>query len=277
MKKLIVTADDFGYSRELNAAVIKAYRGGVLRYASLMVNRPAASEAAAMARAHPGLGVGLHLELCRDSPALWGLRYCFGRRERARLEGEISEQIERFLRLGLKPTHADGHFNIHVHPVIFPVLARLARRHGIPRLRLPGGESGPCLDFERSRGSWSRVPAALGLSGVFGALGAWLRPMARGLMIPERTYGLLRSGMMTEEYLLWLISMLPAGSTEIYFHPTSDPASAVDDKPTATHHTVTELESLLSPRVREALERSGVELAGEPQAAAVPGGPPPAG
>lgn len=269
MKKLIVTADDFGYNQEVNSAVIKAYRGGVLRYASLMVNRPAASEAAALARANPGLGVGLHLELCRDSPALWGLRYFFGRRERSRVEGEIAEQIERFLSLGLKPTHADGHFNIHVHPVIFPALARLARRHGIPRLRLPGGESGPCLGFEHSRGSWSGVPSALGLSGVFGALGAWLRPLARGLVVPERTYGLLRSGMMTEEYLLWLISALPEGSTEIYFHPTSDPDSAVEDKPTATHHTVTELESLLSPRVREALGLWGVELAGEPRADAL--------
>lgn len=193
------------------------------------------------------------------------------------VEGEIREQIERFLSFGLKPTHADGHFNIHVHPVIFPALARLSRRYGIARLRLPGGESRPGLGFEARRGSWVRVPAALGLSGVFGALGAALRPLARGLVVPARTYGLLRSGMMTEEYLLWLIAALPEGLSEIYLHPTSDPASEVSEKPTATHHTVTELRSLLSPRVREALRGSGVELAGEPRADALLGGPPPAG
>ena len=45
MKELIVTADDFGYDSAVNEAVVAAYRDGVLRYASLMVDRPAAGEA----------------------------------------------------------------------------------------------------------------------------------------------------------------------------------------------------------------------------------------
>jgi chitin disaccharide deacetylase len=77
MKRLYVTADDFGYSSAVNRAVIKAYREGVLRFASLMVDGDAAQEAVALAKEHPGLGVGLHLDLCRADPALWGLRYFF--------------------------------------------------------------------------------------------------------------------------------------------------------------------------------------------------------
>lgn len=255
MKSLIVTADDFGYSRAVNEAVLEAYRKGVLRFASLMVYGSAVEEAAGLAKANPGLGVGLHLDLCRDRPELWGMRYFFNTRLAATLEGEIASQIERCLALGIKPTHIDGHLNIHVHPTIFPALARLARRYGIPRLRLPGGELPLSLSYR-----WQKPARQALLAGTFGLLGACLRRRAQGLTIPQQTFGLLRSGMLTEDYLLWLIERLPEGLTEIYCHPSSDPASAVSGAPTATHQTVSELAALTSASVRRALERRAIRL-----------------
>ncbi len=255
-KSLIVTADDFGYSPEVNAAVLRAHREGILRYASLMVLRPAAAEAAAMAKDAPGLGVGLHLELCADEPEKAGLRYFFDAKARAGVEGEIRRQIEALLELGIKPTHADGHINIHVHPVIFPALCRLAREYGIPRVRLPSGELGPSRGFPSSDDFMSRAV----LAGVFGAMGLWIRGSAEGLTVP-RTWGLLRSGLMSEDYAVWLLSRLPEGRTELYFHPCADPATAVTTKPRPTHQTYSELLTLISPRVREAVAASGAELA----------------
>ena len=256
MKSLIVTADDFGVSPAVNEAVIRAFRDGILRYASLMVNRRAAGEAARLAKEAPGLGVGLHLELCRGNPARWGLRYFFSRVHRKRIEARIVSQIEKFLSFGLKPTHVDGHCNIHVHPVIFPILARLARRYGIARIRLPLGEAPLSRRFSREE-LFSREA----LAGVFGILGAYLRPRGEGLLIPERTFGLLRSGAMSEDYWLWLIRNLPDGLAEIYCHPSS----GGDGRPTPGHHSIGDLKVLLSPRVREALLEAGVTLAEEPQ------------
>lgn len=264
-KSLILTADDFGYNRAVNQAVIAAYRGGILRFTSLMVNGDAAEEAARLAKENPGLGVGLHLDLCRSDAELWGMRYFFNRRLAATLEGEISSQIERCLALGIKPSHIDGHMNIHVHPTIFPLVAKLARKHGIPRLRLPGGEVGLSLKYR-----WQRPVAQMVLASTFGALGALLRGYGgKGLTIPERTYGLMRSGMLTEDYLVWLIERLPGGLTEIYCHPTVDPDSAVDGAPTASHQTISELAALTSARVRKALENNAVNLvsAADPAAA----------
>lgn len=258
-RRLIVNADDFGDNRAVNEAVISAYRGGILRFASLMVKGSAAEEAAALAKKNPGLGVGLHLELCRDNPEAWGMRYFFDRTSRKGLEAEISSQIERCLALGIQPTHIDGHINIHVHPVIFPILARLALRYGIPRLRLPGGELGVSLRHQPK----SPVPRLI-LGGVFGALGAYLKSYGRGLIIPERTFGLLHSGMMTEEYLLEIIARLPAGLTEIYFHPSADPASETAGRPTPTHQTIAEWRILTSPRVRAALDRENIKLVSGP-------------
>ena len=58
-KRLIVTADDFGLSREVNEAVEQAHREGILTAASLMVSAPAAADAVARARRLPSLRVGL--------------------------------------------------------------------------------------------------------------------------------------------------------------------------------------------------------------------------
>jgi predicted glycoside hydrolase/deacetylase ChbG (UPF0249 family) len=255
-KSLIVTADDFGYSPDVNAAVMRAHREGILRFASLMVLRPAAAEAAELAKDAPGLGVGLHLELCADEPEKAGLRYFFDAKARAGVEGEIRAQIEALLALGIKPTHVDGHINIHVHPVIFPALCRLAREYGIPRVRLPSGELGPSLDYPSDE---LLIPKII-LAGTFGALGMWLRDSAYGLNVP-RTWGLMRSGLMSENYASWLISRLPEGETEIYFHPCADPSTAVTKTANPSHQSYSELLTLISPRVRAAVERSGAVLA----------------
>ncbi len=258
-KSVIITADDFGYSSDVNTAVVRAHREGILRFTSLMVLRPAAAEAAALAKENPGLGVGLHLELCADEPEKAGLRYFFDAKARAGVEGEIRAQFDAFMSLGLKPTHADGHINIHVHPVIFPALCRVAREYGVPRIRLPSGELSASLDYPADA---DPVLPRLVLAGTFAAMRAWIRPAADGLEVP-RTWGLLRSGRMTEDYALWLLSRLPEGVTELYFHPCSDPASeAPADRPNPTHQSITELRTLTSARVRAALTASGAALVG---------------
>ena len=70
MKRLIVTADDFGASLAVNEAVEQAHREGILTAASLMVAGDAAADAVARARAMPSLGVGLHLVLVEGRPVL---------------------------------------------------------------------------------------------------------------------------------------------------------------------------------------------------------------
>lgn len=253
-RRLIVNADDFGDTPQVNAAVIRAYKEGILRFASLMVGRPAAAEAARLARENPGLGVGLHLELCADAPEKAGLRYMFDPKARAGLEGEIRAQFDRLKALGVAPTHVDGHINVHAHPVVFPALCRVAREYGVPRVRLPGGE---WAAYRALRGpSWGKAL----LAGTFEAMGAWVGGAAAGLERPN-TWGLLNSGLMGEEYVLGLLARLPEGLSELYFHPTTDPALRANGKPTASHQCLEDLEALLSPRVRAALDEHGIELA----------------
>ena len=84
---LIVNADDFGQSPGVNRGVIAAHERGVVTSTSLMVRWPSAAAAAAYAREHPALSVGLHVDLgewaCRDdTPGSTAISAAVGRRAR---------------------------------------------------------------------------------------------------------------------------------------------------------------------------------------------------
>src|SRR5262245_32113928 len=116
-RRLIVNADDFGASESINSAVISAHQRGSLTTASLMVNGAAVEEAVRLAKANPGLGVGLHLTLCcgssalppnqipalvdrysrfRNDPVRAGIFYFFSSAARNELALEIAAQFEKF-------------------------------------------------------------------------------------------------------------------------------------------------------------------------------------
>jgi len=119
MKWLIVTADDFGMSRGINLGIVRAHRGGILTSASLLVNRPASEEAAALGRECPTLSLGLHLELDPTHPA--------------RVPAELEHQVASFQQLvGGLPTHLDSHHDVHRDPRVLPHVLEWAQRARVP-------------------------------------------------------------------------------------------------------------------------------------------------
>src|SRR6185295_7707015 len=60
-RQLAVTADDYGASARVNAAILRAARAGVLTGASWMAGGHAATEALAAATEVPELAIGVHL------------------------------------------------------------------------------------------------------------------------------------------------------------------------------------------------------------------------
>ena len=133
---LIVNADDFGQSRGINEGVIRAHECGIVTSASLMVRWPAAEQAAAYARAHPELSVGLHFDLAewnyRDGE--WHALYERVRADdAAAVEAELDEQLRLFRRLtGREPTHLDSHQHVHRDDPVRTLVLERARRLGIP-------------------------------------------------------------------------------------------------------------------------------------------------
>lgn len=273
MKRLIVNADDFGLSDEVNAAVVRAHRDGILRSASLMVAEPAAGAAARIARDTPTLDVGLHAVVCRgrsvldpsrlggavrasgeftDNPVAAGMRYFFDRSMRTAMADELRAQVERHLELVGYLNHIDGHLNFHVHPLFADILVDLAVEYKVACIRLPRERVMTTLALRRDHAPRKLVEAV-----IFRTLSRRTRRMMteRGLKSTDALFGLHQSGHLTEDYVVGVIEHIRDGTTELYFHPAAD-IGAVPPDPEAQ----LEVEILTSPRVREAIERRGIQL-----------------
>jgi chitin disaccharide deacetylase len=273
LKRLIVNADDFGLSPEVNAGIIRARRDGILRSASLMVAEPAAHAAAELARDNPELDVGLHAVVCRgrsmldasrlgaavrgsgefiNSPVAAGMRYYFDRSMRTVMTDELRAQVERHLELVGYLHHIDGHLNFHVHPLFADILVNLAVEYKVPCIRLPRERVMTTLRLRRDN-----APRKLVESIIFRTLSRRTRRMMneRGLTSTDALFGLHQSGHLSEDYVVGVIDRIRGGTTELYFHPAAD----IGGIPPAAE-AQREVEILTSSRVREAIDRNGIEL-----------------
>jgi predicted glycoside hydrolase/deacetylase ChbG (UPF0249 family) len=144
MKYCIVNGDDFGASPGINRGILEAHERGILTSTSLMVNMPAAAEAAALARRHPRLSVGIHLNLTNEGEPVVDLDDASACRE------ELDRQIEWFVQLiGALPTHLDTHHNIHRRSNLRQCFVDIAVKYGLP-LR----EHSPVRYFSSFYGQW---------------------------------------------------------------------------------------------------------------------------
>jgi hopanoid biosynthesis associated protein HpnK len=263
--RLVVNADDFGLSRDVNAAVIRAHTEGVLTTASLMVNEEGFEEAAELARSHLRLGVGLHLSLvCGHSalaqseipnlvdarqrfpecPVSAGMKFFFDPRCRQQLEREVAAQFQKFHATGLVLDHVNGHLHFHLHPAVFSIVMSNAARWNVRHVRLTRDPF--WLNTRLAGGRWGyRISHA--------AIFTLLSLRARGALARAhirhtgRVYGLLQHGQVDESFVLGLIERLPEGDSELYSHPSL----------TQFRH---ELDALLSAKVKATIAARGIEL-----------------
>lgn len=272
MKRLIVTADDFGASAEINEAVLRAHSEGILTSASLMVNEPASGEAAAMAKQAPTLAVGLHLALSLSRAALppdqipdlvdaqgnlsdnstkAGWKYYFSKRVQAQLEKEIRAQIEKFLATGLPLDHVDGHQHIHMHPKVFRMLVGMAEEYRVPGIRIVRDKLRLNLKLDRRRWAYK-----LSHWIIFSNLGRRCRKLAQDAPWVRADYvmGLYQDGRLTRDHLLGLLRALPEGIVEIYCHPATRSGGVAARTPEL------EFAALVDPQVKASIQAEGIQL-----------------
>ena len=242
MKRLVVTADDFGASVAVNEAVEQAHRHGILTAASLMITGDAVADAVARAKAMPSLGVGLHVVLVEGRPALEANRIpnlvdatgrfrgnmvataidiAFRPSVRRQIYAEIEAQFAAFAATGLALDHVNAHKHFHVHPVIASAILAAGRRHGMRAIRAPVEPRRILSTVERVAGPDIASPWARLARGRF---------RRAGLTAPDQVFGLAWSGHMTIDRVCGLLDRLPDGLTELYSHPATSayPGSAPD-------------------------------------------------
>lgn len=135
-RALIVNADDFGQSAGINRGIVEAHERGIVTSASLMVRWSAAAAAAAYARAHRRLSVGLHVDLGESiyRGGEWiSLYERVDRRDRRAVEAEIRAQLTLCRELLQRdPTHLDSHQHAHLEEPVRSILDDVARELGVP-------------------------------------------------------------------------------------------------------------------------------------------------
>jgi hopanoid biosynthesis associated protein HpnK len=274
--RVIINADDFGMSEEVNDAVIRAHKEGVLTSTSLMVTGAAFDQAVKLAKENPGLAVGIHLVTVvgrsvlshaeipglvdgegnfSNNPVTAGLKYFFSFRARRELRRELAAQFQKFHSTGLPLSHIDGHLHLHAHPVIFNAALNLGAQYGTLRMRVPAEERQLALAFD----SKNRLQKTI-LAMLFGGLGRYMKKKLseRGFTFPERVYGNLQSGRMSERYFLYALDNLTAETNEIYFHPAVYADDRLLDRD--ERQCSIEFEALTSKKIKERVRELGVKL-----------------
>lgn len=246
--KLIVNADDLGYSESVSEGILRAHRDGIVTATTFMTNAPHTGGAAQLARATPSLDVGVHLVVTYGRPiadiervrslvdadgAFFRPKEVLARdirREEALTEYRAQYGKARDL-LGRSPTHLDTHHWVHDHPALEWAIGELARETGAAA-RIHSDE-------QRDR----------------------LR--ARGVRTPDHfAREFQHEGKIGVEQLLDLLERVAKqrGVTELMCHPGKADEDLVKRSGYARERS-TELATLTDPRVRAAVKKLAITLA----------------
>lgn len=141
-RKIIVNADDFGLDEAVNYGIIKAYTDGIVSSTSIMANMPGFDHAVKLAKFHPGLHIGVHLNLNAYIPLTDGktLRNADGMFDRRKFEEcdeeeiyqEFCAQIEKVKASNIRFDHFDSHRHVHQSPVLKKVMERILETYPYP-------------------------------------------------------------------------------------------------------------------------------------------------
>lgn len=262
MKELVVNADDFGFTRDVNQGIVDAHTRGILTAATLMANGGAFEDAVRLSRETPSLDVGCHLVLTGgESVSRPGNRLprdlraftadvCF---RRIAIEDELRAQIERILAAGVRPTHLDTHKHTHLLPPVLSAVARLGREYGILWIRRPFDFplAGAGMPFWKQR-----------LSDSLGAARArFHRVIAdHGCRTTDHFAGFQLTGHLRTRELASLLELLPEGATEFMCHPGRCGPELRAARTRLKESREAELAALTSREAMEVVSRLGIRL-----------------
>ena len=255
--RLIVNADDFGFTRDVNEGIIEAHRNGILTATTLMANGAAFDHAVALAQDNPSLDIGCHLVIVQGQSVLdpsralpatlpdlvWSLLL-----GQLRVYEEFAAQVLKIKAAGIRPTHLDTHKHTHLLPPVLRAVERVAREFSIPWVRRP-------FDFRTGTGAAARL-MRLRKQGMTSAL--------RGLKSTDHFAGFQLTGILNQENLIETLERLPDGLTEFMCHPGKLGAELTAAPTRLKQSRQLELTALTSAAVRQTIARRGIVLTGYP-------------
>ncbi len=252
MRRLIINADDFGFTRDVNEGIVHAHREGVLTSTTLMANGEAFDDAVRLAKETPTLDIGAHLVLVQGNSVLDGRplpespRQLLGVLAKRGLNvyAELKAQIEKIRAAGLSISHLDSHKHTHLVPSVFKAVVKLAGEFGITWVRLP-------LD------TTVRLGKPLTAAG-----NRYYRKLTRGTSVrfTDHFLGFQLTGSLTEESMARALNRLQEGVTEFMCHPGYLGDELKQARTRLKESRLVELEALTSPRIRAIIAEKQIQL-----------------
>jgi len=244
-KLLVVNADDFGFTTDVNRGIVEAHRNGIVTATTLMAAGAAFDDAVRLADENPTLDIGCHLVLVGsrsalhpeknlppDIPAL--IRTIALRR--MRIFDELAAQVKKILAAGIRPTHLDTHKHTHLLPEVAWAVGRVSRTFGIPWVRGP-----------------LRAPLFATITRLIFRY--------HGCRSTGRFAGFRMTGRFGTEELVKFLKELPGGTTEFMCHPGFCEDELLRAPTRLKQSRARELEALTAPATRRAIEQAGIRLA----------------
>jgi hopanoid biosynthesis associated protein HpnK len=280
LRRLIVNADDFGFTPGVNRAIVEAHTLGIVTSSTLMASGPAFGEATQMAKASPALSVGCHIMLIDGEPVLdpsmlstitasrkfrdglktFAARALTQRMNAGEIESEARAQIQKIQSAGIAVSHIDTHKHTHIFPQILRPLLRAARGCGVRALRNPFGPRFPLRSSQllSQPNLWTRF-AELRILSRFA--GQFRRAVDReGFATPDGTLGIEVTGTLDERLFQAISQSIPDGTWEFVCHPGYNDADLAAAKTRLRESRELELKVLTMPAAREVLAQAGVQL-----------------
>lgn len=141
--RLIINADDLGFSKGINYGIYDAYKYGVVRSATLMMNMKATDHAIELL-GDTGIGIGVHLNITAGQPLIqthqhivdedgvFKKEYDFSSEELEEIECEFNAQLQLAYDKGVKVSHLDSHHHVHMWGAgIFNVTKKIAKKFNL--------------------------------------------------------------------------------------------------------------------------------------------------
>ena len=283
MRRLIINADDFGYTSGVNRAIVEAHTRGVVTSSTLMATGAAFAEAVHVLKAVPRLSIGCHIVLIDGVPVLpsaqipsltepngpsrfrdglktFAVRALSGRMNPDEIEAEASAQIGKLRSAGISVSHFDAHKHTHLFPNILRPLLRAAAANGVRAVRNPFGPRLPLRSNQllARPNLWTRYAELH----VLNRFAARFRKAVdhEGFSTPDGSLGVEVTGSLDENLFHAIARSIPEGTWEFVCHPGYNDADLQGANTRLRESRETELRVLTLPAARDLLEKDGVEL-----------------
>jgi chitin disaccharide deacetylase len=234
MKQLIINADDFGMSEEINEGIKRGIEAGIITSVSMMVNMPYFDDAVKYLKKHPEVSVGLHFDITEGMPVTirknvstliredgtffyWTafiLMMILNKISNIEIENELMAQYKILKRTRLKISHIDSHHHIHLLPGIFKMIMDFAQKNDVKALR--------CRAFNPNRLLfWLTHPPTLKQFIIIAlcVIDSSLFRKYKYFYEINNLYDIGWDKKLNEDSFCEYLRSLPSGTTEIICHP----------------------------------------------------------